>query len=141
MGADDPVNERASKALGGYLAAIAALDADGIAACFASDGELEDPRGSSVRRGRQEITDYWAGGLCRLATKVEIEVIAALPAGGSIAAHWQMTARSITGALATAEGIDLLHVGEGGLISRAEGYWDQAAFRDALSTVPAPTDL
>lgn len=60
-----------------------------------------------------------------------------MPAGGSIAAHWRMTARTIAGEMATAEGIDVLHVEEGGLISRAEAYWDQAAFRDALLTPSA----
>jgi hypothetical protein len=48
-----------------------------------------------------------------------------------------MTARTIAGEMATAEGIDVLHVEEGGLISRAEAYWDQAAFRDALLTPSA----
>lgn len=133
MGANNPIDERARDALRAYFAAIAALDPERIAACFAPDGELEDPRGTLVRHGRQAIADYWAGGLCRVASAVEIEVVAALPAGGSIAAHWRMAAHSITGAMATAEGIDVLHIEQGGLISRAEGYWDQAAFRDALA--------
>lgn len=141
MGVGEPSDERARDALRGYFAAIAALDPERIAACFAPDGELEDPRGMSVRHGRREITDYWAGGLCRLASTVEIEVIAALPAGGSIAAHWRMTAHGITGGMTTAEGIDVLHIEEDGLIRRAEGYWDQGAFRDALSTSSAPTSL
>ena len=48
-----------------------------------------------------------------------------------------MTARSGAGVVARAEGIDVLDLDEAGLIRRAEGYWDQAAFRNALIHGPA----
>jgi steroid delta-isomerase len=115
-----------------YFAAITSLQPERIAACFRSDGELEDPIGTPVRRGRDEIREYWRRGLCSVAAAVEIDVLAALAAGGSVAGHWQMTARSRAGVIARAEGIDVLRLDEAGLIRRAEGYWDQAPFRDAL---------
>lgn len=121
------------RALERYFAAIASLDPDRIAACFRPDGELEDPIGSPVRYGRDEIRDYWGRGLCAIATTVDVEVLAALPSGGSVAGHWQMTAGSAGGAIARAEGIDVLRLDTVGLIRRAEGYWDQATFRAALS--------
>ncbi|MCU1615369.1 MAG: ketosteroid isomerase-like protein [Frankiales bacterium] len=121
------------RALTAYFEALAALDAHRIAAVFAEDGEIEDPVGTGVRRGREQITDYFAQGLCRGAASVEIEVVSALPAGGSIAAHWRMNARGKSGHDAKAEGIDVLQVGTDGLIIRAEGYWDQHGFRSALS--------
>jgi ketosteroid isomerase-like protein len=37
------------------------------------------------------------------------------------------------GRVADAEGIDVLHVNDHGQINRAEGYWDQQAFRRALA--------
>jgi steroid Delta-isomerase len=120
-------------ALERYFAAIASLDPDRIAACFRPDGELEDPIGSPVRHGRDEIRDYWARGLCAIATTVDIKVLAALPAGESIAGHWQMTAGSARGTIARAEGIDILRLDNAGLIRRAEGYWDQTTFRAALA--------
>jgi steroid delta-isomerase len=120
------------RALDAYFAAIASLEAALITACFRSDGELEDPVGSPIRNGHDEIHDYWSRGLCAIAAAVEIEVVAAFPAGKSIAGHWQMTARSRGGATARAEGIDVLRLDGAGLIRRAEGYWDQAAFREAL---------
>ncbi|MGH2863088.1 MAG: nuclear transport factor 2 family protein [Solirubrobacteraceae bacterium] len=101
-------------------------------ACFCADGELEDPVGTPIRCGRDEIQEYWARGLCAVAAAVEIHVLAVLPAGGSVAGHWRMTARSRAGLVAHAEGIDVLSLDEAGLIRRAEGYWDQAGFRDAL---------
>lgn len=121
------------RALERYFAAIASLDPERIAACFRPDGELEDPIGSPVRYGRDEIRDYWDRGLCAIATTVDVEVLAALPSDGSIAGHWQMTARSASGAVARAEGIDVLRLDDVGLIRRAEGYWDQASFRAALA--------
>ena len=126
------------RTLAAYFGAIASLDPARIAACFRPDGELEDPVGSPVRNGRDEIREYWGRGLCAIAAAVEIEVVAALPAGESIAGHWQMTARSRGGAIARAEGIDVLRLDGAGLIRRAEGYWDQAAFRGALIQGPSP---
>jgi steroid Delta-isomerase len=126
------------RTLDAYFAAIASLEPARIAACFRSDGEMEDPIGSPIRNGHDEIQEYWSGGLCAVAAAVEIEVVAAFPAGKSIAGHWQMTARSRGGAIARAEGIDVLRLDGAGLIRRAEGYWDQAAFRDALIQRPSP---
>ena len=123
---------RGRQTLDAYFAAIASLDPARIAGCFRSDGELEDPIGSPVRNGHDEIREYWSRGLCAIAAAVEIEVVAALAAGDSIAGHWQMIARSRGGAVARAEGIDVLRLDREGLIRRAEGYWDQAAFRGAL---------
>lgn len=121
------------RALERYFAAIASLDPERIAACFRPDGELEDPLGSPIRYGRDEIRDYWDRGLCAIATNVEVEVLAVLPSGQSVAGHWQMTAGSASGAIARAEGIDVLRLDDAGLIRRAEGYWDQATFRASLS--------
>jgi hypothetical protein len=116
-----------------YFAAIASLDPERIAACFRPDGELEDPIGTPVRYGRDDIREYWARGLCAIAEMVEVDVVAALRSGGSVAGHWRMRARAVGGPVARAEGIDVLRLDKAGLIRRAEGYWDQAAFRAALS--------
>jgi steroid Delta-isomerase len=120
------------RALDSYFAAIASLDPERIAACFRDDAELEDPFGSPIRHGQDDIREYWRHGLCAVAETVEIKVLAALPCGGSVAGHWQMTARSAGGAVAQAEGIDVLRLDDEGMIRRAEGYWDQATFRAAL---------
>ena len=116
-----------------YFDALTKLDPDGIAKLFAEHGEIEDPVGPSVGRGRPAVAEYWRSGLCAVADRVEIEILAALPAGGSIAAHWRMTAYTRSGHVADAEGIDVLRVNDDGQITRAEGYWDQQAFRRALA--------
>ncbi|MDH2445134.1 nuclear transport factor 2 family protein [Amnibacterium sp. CER49] len=125
--------EASLRVLTAYFDALAALDARQIAAVFAEDGEIEDPVGTPVRRGREQIGEYFAQGLCQAAASVRIEVLAALPAGGSVAAHWRMVARGKSGHEATVEGIDVLQVDPDSLIARAEGYWDQQGFRRALS--------
>ncbi len=81
------------KTLNAYFAAIAVRDAQRIALVFAEDGDLEDPVGGPIRRGRKEVAAMFAAGVASLATEVKIEVLAALPCGNSIAAHWAMTAR------------------------------------------------
>jgi hypothetical protein len=125
-----------AEALRGYFTAIASLDPERIAGCLCQDGELEDPIGTGVRHGRDEIREYWAQGLCAVVVAVDIDIIALLPAGRSVASHWQMSARTCSGVLARAEGMDVLQLDPAGLIQRAEGYWDQMAFRAALMNHP-----
>jgi steroid delta-isomerase len=126
-------DQTAHRTLATYFAALTALDPKQIAAVFAEDGEIEDPIGTGVRRGREQAAEYFAQGLCRGAARIEIEVVTALAAGGSIAAHWRMSAQGKSGHETEVEGIDVLQVGADGLIVRAEGYWDQQSFRKALS--------
>jgi len=126
-------DEVAERALAAYLAGLSALDPTMISAAFDESGELEDPVGSQVRRGRAEVARYFADGLCSVAQHVEIEVIFAHACGGSVTAHWHMRAVSTSGAMANVDGIDVLKVSSEGLILRAKGYWDQGAFRKTLS--------
>jgi len=119
--------------LDAYFAAIAARDPQRIAALFAEGGEIEDPVGSPIRHGRDAVADLFASGVAALASHVGIKVLAALPSGNSIAAYWTMTARGKAGREVKAEGIDVLQVDARGLIVRAEGYWNAAAFRQALT--------
>lgn len=121
------------KTLDAYFAAIAARDPERIASAFAKDGEIEDPVGSPIRHGRDEVAGLFASGVAALASHVKIEVLAALPSGNCIAAHWTMTARGKAGREIEAEGIDVLQVDSHGQILWAEGYWNAAAFRQRLT--------
>lgn len=129
-----PTPETLRNTLDLYFAAIAARDPQRIAAVFAEQSEIEDPVGGPIRRGRPEVAAMFAAGVAVLASHVEIVILAALPSGASIAAHWAMTARGKAGRKVTAEGIDVLQVNAEGLIIRAEGYWDAAAFREMLAS-------
>ena len=120
-------------AVDAYFAAIAARDPQRIALVFAAECELEDPVGTPVRHGRDAVAAMFASGVAALATHAEIHTLAAFPSGDSIAAHWTMIARGKRGREIEAEGIDVLQVDEGGFIVRAEGYWNAAAFRQALA--------
>jgi steroid delta-isomerase len=128
-----PSAEVLKKTLDTYFAAIAARNPERIASVFAPNGEIEDPVGSPIGHGQDEIAGLFASGVAALASYVEIKVLAALPSGNSIAAHWTMTARGKTGREVKAEGIDVLQVDAQGLIVRAEGYWNAAAFRQTLA--------
>jgi|HubBroStandDraft_6_1064221.scaffolds.fasta_scaffold611249_2 steroid delta-isomerase len=128
-----PSAEMLKKTLDTYFAAIAARDPKRIALVFAPNGEIEDPVGSPIRRGRDEIAGLFAAGVAALASHVEIKVLAALPSGNSIAAHWTMIARGKAGGEIKTQGIDVLQVDAQGLVVRAEGYWNATAFRQALA--------
>ncbi len=132
-GETTPSAEALRNTLDAYFAAIAARDPQRIASVFAKDGELEDPVGSPIRHGRDEVAKLFASGVAALASHVEIKVVAALPSGASIAAHWIMIARGKAGRAVETEGIDVLQVDAHGLIVRAEGYWKAAAFRALLA--------
>jgi steroid delta-isomerase len=132
-GEPTPSAEVLRNTLEAYFAAIAARNPQRIAAVFAEDGEIEDPVGSPVRHGRDGVAGLFSAGVAALASNVEITVLAALPSGSSIAAHWAMTARGKAGREVKAEGIDVIQVGADGLIVRAEGYWNAATFRQALA--------
>ena len=129
--ADD---ETARQTLLRYFAELSALDPEAISAVFEEDGEIDDPVGSGTRSGRAAVADYFAKGLCSASQSINIEILYVHASGGLVAAHWRMSAESPTGARANAEGIDVLEVSGDGLIRRAEGYWDQFAFRQAMSS-------
>ena len=118
--------------LDSYFKAIAARDPSRLALVFAEDGEIEDPVGTPVRKGRDTLEGLFTSGMA-LASDVEINVLAAFPSGNYIAAHWTTTVRTKAGQEAKAEGIDVLEVNVQGLIVRAEGYWNAAAFHEALA--------
>lgn len=132
-GETTPSAEVLRDTLDAYFAAIAARDPRRIASVFAKDGEIEDPVGSPIRHGRDEVAGLFASGVAAVASHVKIKVLAALPSGNSIAAHWTMTARGKAGREIEAEGIDVLRVDLHGQIVRAEGYWNAAAFRQMLA--------
>ena len=132
-GETTPSAEVLRNTLDAYFAAIAALDPQRIASVFAKDGEIEDPVGTPIRHGRDEVAGLFASGVAALASHVKIKVLAAIPSGNSIAAHWTMTARGKAGREIEAEGIDVLRVDQHGQIVRAEGYWNAAAFRQVLA--------
>ena len=122
------------KTLETYFSAIAARDPERIASVFAIDCEIEDPVGSPVRHGRDGVAQLFTSGVAALASRVEITILAALPSGSCIAAHWTMIAHGKAGREVKAEGIDVLRVDSQGQIVSAEGYWDAAAFRQMLAS-------
>src|ERR1700685_183012 len=122
------------KTLETYFSAIAARDPERIASVFAIDCEIEDPVDSPVRHGRDGVVQFFASGVAALASRVEITILAALPCGSCIAAHWTMIAQGKAGRAVKAEGMDVLRVDSHGHIVRAEGYWDAAAFRRMLAS-------
>ncbi len=82
--------------LDSYFKAIAARDPSRLALVFAEDGEIEDPVGTPVRKGRDTLAELFASGMAQ-ASDVEINVLAAFPSGNYIAAHWTTTVRTKPG--------------------------------------------
>jgi steroid delta-isomerase len=53
------LEERIRETISSYLALFSAGDREGWLALFAPDATLEDPVGSPVLRGREEIATFW----------------------------------------------------------------------------------
>ncbi len=106
-----------------FFDALCSLDPQRIAALFAEDGEIEDPLGSDVCRGRADIEAHFARGLATMFSHLEIDTIAAFSAGSGVAAHWSMRARDASGREGSGTGIDVFRVNARGEITRLEGYW------------------
>jgi steroid Delta-isomerase len=121
-----------------FFRAIESVDAHRIAALFAEDATLEDPIGTEVIRGRENIQASFANGLAQLIRSAEITTVFAAESAGRVAAHWRMTARAADDTEVCAEGIDIITVSVDGLIERVEGYWDANSFVAALSRTGEP---
>jgi steroid delta-isomerase len=127
-----PSSDLLHRAVAEFFAAIAAVDPPRIAAAFAEQGEIEDPVGSEIVRGRANIEASFANGFAKRIRSAEVETLATEIAGDSIEARWRLGAVGTSGRRAEAEGIDVVTVDSDGLITRVAGYWDPKPFLDAL---------
>ncbi|MEO7159208.1 MAG: nuclear transport factor 2 family protein, partial [Polaromonas sp.] len=67
-----PTPEHMQAAVAAYVRALNAADLDAIVALYADDALVEDPVGSTPRRGLAEIRAFYAGAL-RLKLEVALE--------------------------------------------------------------------
>lgn len=102
-----------------YLAAIAAADADAVAALYTENGTMEDPVGSTPLQGPAAIAEF----LSQMAgAEVETELLELRIAGTEAAFHFRVTITS-DGQRTTITPIDVMTFDEQGRITTMRAYW------------------
>jgi steroid delta-isomerase len=113
-----------------YMAAMSANDKDGYVALFASDATLEDPVGSEVKKGHDEIAEFWD------TVHTLSETITLVPTGPPrVAANevaFPMQAVSdVGGTKMVVDIIDVFVVDDDRRISGMRAFWDMSEMRPA----------
>ena len=106
-----------------YVDLFNASDADGVAALYAEDATVEDPIGSPLHEGREAIRAFYAGTM----GPAKLELTGPVRVAGSELA-FPMVAKVGDGA-AFIDIIDVMTVGDDGLVTTMRAYWSQDAVR------------
>jgi uncharacterized protein (TIGR02246 family) len=107
-----------------YAAAWAARDRVAWLDTFAESATQEDPVGSRVRRGREEIGEFWDTAMAEF-DSIEIVPRDILVVGDEAAMEWTINAATARGRV-TFAGIDVFTLDDGGRIASVRAYWERA---------------
>jgi len=106
-----------------YFDALNNIDQERFLSCFADDAEIHDPFGGRPFVGK-EGARKWFSGFERTWSDFSIEGEDPFPSGDRLAVKWSVRGEAKSGKIAEFSGIDIFTVGQEGLITRMEGYWD-----------------
>lgn len=115
--------ELAEDAVRRYATAMSARDVDALTALFAADATREDPIGTPVATGADEIRKAFESVLPSDGTTVEFARGDLRGAGPAVAFPFTYTATPPRGPIARQRGIDVVTVNEDGLIQSLVAYW------------------
>lgn len=115
-----------------YAAAWGRDDRRAWLATFAPTATQEDPIGGGIRRGREEIGEFWDRAMTGR-DSLEIRPRAIHVTGGEAALEWTIVTRS-GDEWTTFEGVDVFTFTTDPLIASVRAYWERAAF--SFSTQP-----
>jgi steroid delta-isomerase len=108
-----------------YIEALNKRDLDAIVACFAEDAVHRDPATAPPNAGREAIRTFFENALSA-SDSWTVEPLAILACGRQAALHLAFDVRSgRSGDTAmTLDVIELLDVGDDGLLTTLAAYWD-----------------
>jgi steroid delta-isomerase len=107
-----------------YAAAWAASGRVAWLDTFAEHATQEDPVGSRVRRGREEIGEFWDRAMAAF-DSIEIVPRDIFVVGDEAAMEWTINAVTARGRV-TFAGIDVFTFDEAGRIESVRAYWERA---------------
>ena len=118
-----PTSEHMQAAVEAYVRALNAADLDAIVALYADDALVEDPVGSTPKRGLAEIRAFYAGSL-RL--KLEVALEGSVRAVASEAAFAFSVSFEVNGQRTTIRPIDLFRFDDAGRIVHMRAFFGPA---------------
>ncbi len=110
---------------------FAALDAQGTANCFAPDGTIEDPVGTTPIQGTQAIIAYLES-FPAILNEIRIQSFDVTVAGQEAAIKWRLRFKTKTGNVFFVDGIGILKINAEGKIQADREYFDLAYFQSQL---------
>jgi ketosteroid isomerase-like protein len=110
---------------------FAAFDAQGTANCFAADGTIEDPVGSTPIQGTQAIIAYQET-FPTILNEIRIQSFDVTVAGQEAAIKWRLRFKTKTGNVFFVDGIGILKINADGKIQSDREYFDLAYFQSQL---------
>jgi steroid delta-isomerase len=119
-------NDHVRKIYARYVELVSAGDSDAVAALYARDATVEDPIGTPLKRGREEIRLFYksTGGAAKLALSGPVRVC-----GREAAAPMVATLQGPDGKRAFIDIIDFMTFDEEGLITSMRAFWSPDAIR------------
>lgn len=107
-----------------YVTAVNSRDAQAIAEQFTPDAVQADPVSNPPNVGREAIAAFFAGGIAA-SDSWRFEAKAVHTCGDHVAIDFQIDVLT-AGQTMTIDGIEIFDVGDDGLFSAANAYWDDA---------------
>ena len=114
---------RIEATLRAYAAAWGARDREAWLATFAEAATQEDPIGEKVRRGREEIGEFWDRAFSAYQT-IDLIPRNIFVAGGEAAMDWTIKAAT-TDKANTFDGVDVFTFDDAGRILSVRAYWER----------------
>lgn len=112
-----------------YLRAFTEGDRAGYVGLFAEDATVEDPVGSPVHRGHDEIGAFWDASRT-MADAIELRPVFVTVTGGEAAFHMEVRP-TIGGQVFVLDAIDHMTFAEDGRICTMRAFFDPATMRPA----------
>ena len=103
-----------------YLDTVATGTADEVTALFAPDATVEDPVGSDVKRGHDEIRAFYAS--FESLTKTT-ELVTLRACAGQAAFHFSIVVELGGGATSTMAPLEVMTFGDDGTITGMRAFW------------------
>jgi steroid delta-isomerase len=111
-----------------YAAAWGVGDREAWLATFAEHATQEDPVGEEVRRGHEEIGEFWDKAMARYKS-LEILPRDIFIVGREAAMEWTINAVADDGAI-TFNGVDVFRFDESGNILSVRAYWERTRIEE-----------
>jgi steroid Delta-isomerase len=115
-----PTTDQMRAAVHGYVAAFAAGDAEAAVALFAEDATVEDPIGTPIKRGHDEIRAFYQ---FSMSTGAKLELLGEPRCAADYVAFPFAVKLHFNGVDQAIEVIDTFRINEDGKITEMRAYW------------------